>query len=211
MVKSKDSWLEAEDSNGVRLNLWLQKDDEYHGYCKLCRCQVKCNTQSAQAFTQHSHRKKHKDISDIRFSPSQVHISGKAEWSTSTEMKKSTSKTMILDASQKDKISSAVAIWMFKFAEQDYSLRLCDDVPKLFLTMSSDGNIAKGFTILRQTVSCIVSDGLQPLLGKRLCNVISSSEGTFTVLFDKTTTVQNKKQMDVLICYWNGSEGLIVT
>ena len=126
-------------------------------------------------------------------------------------MKKSTSKTMILDASQKDKISSAVAIWMFKVAEQDYSLRLCDDVPKLFLTMFSEGNIAKGFTILRQKVSCIVSDGLQPLLGKRLCNVISSSEGTFTVLFDETTTVQNKKQMDVLICDWNGSEGLIVT
>lgn len=31
MVKWKDSWLKIEDSNGVRLNLWLQKDDEYHG------------------------------------------------------------------------------------------------------------------------------------------------------------------------------------
>ena len=67
MVKWKDSWLEAEESNGVRLNLWLRKDDEYHGYCKLCRCQVKYNTQGAQAFTQHSQKKKHKDISDIRF------------------------------------------------------------------------------------------------------------------------------------------------
>ena len=35
MVKWKDSWLEAEDINGVTLNLWLQKDDEYYGYCKL--------------------------------------------------------------------------------------------------------------------------------------------------------------------------------
>ena len=30
MVKWKDSWPEPEDSNGVRLNLWLRKDDEYH-------------------------------------------------------------------------------------------------------------------------------------------------------------------------------------
>ena len=97
MLKWKDSWLEAEDSNGVRLKLWLRKDDEYHGYCKLCRCQVKYNTQGAQAFTQHSQKKKNKGISDIRFSTSQVHISGKAESSKSTEMKKLTSKTVILD------------------------------------------------------------------------------------------------------------------
>ena len=82
MVKWKDSWLEAEDSNGVKLNLWFEKDDEYHGYCKLCSC----NTQGTQAFLQHPQKKKHKGISDIRFSTSQVHISGKAESSTSTEM-----------------------------------------------------------------------------------------------------------------------------
>ena len=104
MVKWKDFWLEAEDSNGVRSNLWLRKDDEYHGYFKLCSCQVKFNTQGVQAFTQHSQKKKHKGISDIKVSTSQVHISGKAESSTFTEMKKSTSKTMILDASQKDEI-----------------------------------------------------------------------------------------------------------
>ena len=59
--------------------------------------------------------------------------------------------------------------------------------------------------------SNIGPDGLEPLLGKRLCNDIASSEGTFTVLFDETTTVQIIKQMDVLISYWNESEGLIVT
>ena len=63
----------------VRLNLWLRKDDEYHGYCKLCSCQVKYSTQGAQAFTQHSQRKKNKEFSDIKFSASQMHISGKAE------------------------------------------------------------------------------------------------------------------------------------
>ena len=128
--------MEAEDSNGVRLNLWLWKDDEYHEYCKQCRCQVKYNTQGTQAFTYHSQKKKLEDISDIRFSTSQVCISGKAESSTSLVMKKSTSKNMILDASQKNKISSAEAMWMSKVAEQDYSLRSCDDVPKLFQTCS---------------------------------------------------------------------------
>ena len=48
-------------------------------------------------------------------------------------------------------------------------------------------------------------------LGNRLCNDITSSEGMFTVILDQTTTVQNKKDMGVLILYWNENEGLIVT
>ena len=127
-------FVEAEDSNGVRLNLWLQKDDEYHEYCKLCSCQVKYFIQGARAFTQDSQKKKQKKISDIRFSTSQVHISGKADSLPSTDRKKSTS-TMILDASQKDKISFAEAMWTSKVVVQDHSLRSCDDVPKLFQTM----------------------------------------------------------------------------
>ena len=38
-------------------------------------------------------------------------------------MKKSTSKAMILDASQRDKLSSVEVMCIFKVAEQDYSLR----------------------------------------------------------------------------------------
>ena len=52
--------------------------------------------------------------------------------------------------------------------------------------------------------------GLDLFLG-RDCNDIASSEGTFTVMFDKTTSFQNRKQMDVLIRYCDESDGLIVT
>ena len=48
------------------------------------------------------------------------------------------------------KISSAEAAWMFKVAEQDHSLRSCDGVPKIFQTILSDDNIAKGFTMSRR-------------------------------------------------------------
>ena len=50
---------------------------------------------------------------------------------------------------KKIKISSAEVMWMVKVVEQDYSLRSCDGVPKLFQTMFSDSNISKGFTISR--------------------------------------------------------------
>ena len=112
---------------------------------------------------------------------------------------------------QLKKISSAEAAWMFKVAEQDHSLRSCDGVPKIFQTILSDDDIAKGFTMSRQKVSYVPLDGLGLVLGKRLCSDTGSSEGTFTVIFDEITTVQNKKQMHVLIPYWNKSEWLIVT
>ena len=53
---------------------------------------------------------------------------------------------------KKIKISSAEVMWMVKVVEQDYSLRSCDGVPKLFQTMFSDSNISKGFTISRQGI-----------------------------------------------------------
>ena len=108
--------------------------------------------------------------------------------------------TMILDGSQKDQISSTEAMWMFKVVQQDYSLRSCDGVPKLFKTMFSDSDIAKGFIMSSRKLLYVVFNGLGPLLRRRLCDDIASSEGTFTVMFE-TMTVQNKKQMDVLIRY----------
>ena len=71
MVKWKDSWPEPEDSNGVRLNLWLRKDDIIDNVSYA-------DTKSNIILQVHRHslstpkRKKHKDISDIRFSTSQV-------------------------------------------------------------------------------------------------------------------------------------------
>ena len=103
MVKQKHSWLEAEESNSVRFNLQLQKDDEYHGGGKLCSFQVKYFTQGVEVLTQHSQKKKHKESSYIRFSTSQAHISEKVGSSPSIEVEKPIWKTMNLDVSQKDK------------------------------------------------------------------------------------------------------------
>ena len=111
-----------------------------------------------------------------------MHNSRKAESPPSTEVKKSTLKTMVLDVSQKDKMSSAEAMWIFKVAEQDYSLKSRDGVAKLFETVFSDSDIAYSRIYhVKIKVSYVVSNGLGPFLGKRLCNDIASSVGTFKV------------------------------
>ena len=84
---------------------------------------------------------------------------------------------MILDASLK--ISSVQAMWMFIVTEQDHSCRFCGGVRKLFQNILSDSDISKEFTISRQMVSYVASDGLGLLRGKRLCNDTGSSAETF--------------------------------
>ena len=61
----------------------------------------------------------------------------------------------MLDASEKHKLSSAEAMWMFKVKVQDYSLRSCNDVPKSFQTIFSDSDIANEFTMSYQKVSYV--------------------------------------------------------
>lgn len=55
----------------------------------------------------------------------------------------------------------------------------------------------------RWKASYCVAEGLGPLVLKGLCQEITSENATFTVLFDETTTVQVRRQMDILIRFWS--------
>ena len=50
-------------------------------------------------------------------------------------------------------MSAAEAMWLFKTAEEDMSLRNCDNVPLLFQCMFSDSEIAKKFVMGRSKAS----------------------------------------------------------
>lgn len=100
---------------------------------------------------------------------------------------------------------------MFKVSQQDYFLRSCDDIPKLFQTMFPDSEVSKKFTIGGQKASYIISDGLGLFVVKELCKRVSASGGAFTLLFDETATFKNRKQMDILIRFWDENEKLVST
>ena len=63
----------------------------------------------------------------------------------------------------------------------------------------------------RSKISYVLQDGLGPLLLSWLCENISKSTGCYTLMFDETTTEQNKKQMDLLIRYFDETEEKVVT
>ncbi|XP_065640869.1 uncharacterized protein LOC124819158 [Hydra vulgaris] len=102
-------------------------------------------------------------------------------------------------------------MWLFKVSDNDLALRHCDNTPILFQRMFPDSKISQCFTMSRQKASYILQDGLGPLLEKRLCNSITLSQGAFTLMFDETTTSQQRKQMDLLCRFWSEDENQVVT
>lgn len=84
--------------------------------------------------------------------------------------------------------------------ECDFSLRSCGDIPSLFKNVFSDSAVAKKFTWCRQKVPYVASTGLALLLAKKICSEVAESLSVFT-MFDEATTVQNNKQMDILLRY----------
>ena len=104
---------------------------------------------------QHSTKRKHKSISDIRFSKSAVHLavpsqpSGRSGTSKQFLSEASTASTVTIAPSLKTNITSSEAKWILKVASSDYSLRSCDDTPRLFQDIFCDSDIAKGFTMGR--------------------------------------------------------------
>ena len=78
------------------------------------------------------------------------------------------------------------------------SLRSCDCLSYTIQSIS-DSEISKQFSLARQKASYIIQDGIGPLLENDLCRNSLKAEGAFTLMFDAATTLQRKKQMDILI------------
>ena len=217
MVKWSDTWLKLVDANGIEVGCWAAKYDVDNFKCTLCGVTNSFKKQGFHALKQHSTKRKHKSISDIRFSKSAVHLavpsepSGRSGTSKQFLSEASTASTVTIAPSLKTNITSSEANWILKVASSDYSLRSCDDTPRLFQDMFCDSDIAKGFTMGRSKASYCVPDGLGPMLLKGICDQVMKSRCGFTLMFDETTTHQVKKQMDILIRYWSPLSNEVIT
>ena len=210
MVKWSDTWFDKLDANGIKFGKWVERKSSTHALCRLCNRELKFDQQGLQALKQHSGKPKHVEVSRLAFSDAVRRFETTTPPSSST----STScppKKVFLGISLQEKVTAAEAMWLFKIAEEDMTLRDCDNVPALFQRMFSDSEIAKAFTMGRSKASYVLQDGLGPLLAKWLCENVSESEGTFSLIFDETTTNQRQKQMDLLLRYWDEKINLVVT
>ena len=81
----------------------------------------------------------------------------------------------------------------------------------LFKKKFPDSGIAERFTLSRQKAAYVICDGLSPWLGKEICSDVQNSTTTFALMFDETKTIQNWKQMDVLLKYFFETTNLVET
>ena len=87
---------------------------------------------------------------------------------------------------------------------------MCDGIPSLFQKMSPNSNMAKSLTMSRLMASYVLQDGLGPLLSQWLATTLKRLKGTFTKIFDETSTHQNRKRMHILL-FWDKDENKVVT
>ena len=76
--------------------------------------------------------------------------------------------------------------------------------------MFVDSTIAQHMTMSRTKVSCMMGYGLGPhFLRMTVDGILSLLKTYYTIHFDETTTVQVKKQIDVLVIYFSQTNGKI--
>ena len=67
------------------------------------------------------------------------------------------------------------------------------------------------FSLGCNKVSYVMSDGLGPYFQQLLCQTVWKEGNSFTLQFDETVTMQNQKQLDLLIRFWSEKKGEVVT
>ena len=109
-----------------------------------------------------------------------------------------------------DQVLKAEILWALKTASDNIPSRTLDGIPELFQRMFVNSTIVQHMTMSRTKVSYMMGYGLEPHFLQMTVDDIPSSPYTFnTIHFDETTTVQVKKQMDVLVRYFSETNGEI--
>ena len=110
------------------------------------------------------------------------------------------SEGLCLAPSFSDQVTESELLWCYKVAASDFSFRSCDNIGKLFERMFKC-SIAEQFSISRTKASYIISDAIRPFLLEQIVKEVIDGNLGYVLMFDETTTAQQCRQMDVLICY----------
>ena len=209
-MKFNKAWLDKCDNDKFRIGLWCMavKDDDYKAYCTLCSKAFAVDTSGLSQVLQHAKKgSKHSAIAKCKFSGSQQHFQRMGPTSSTSG---APSSIPLIAMTHAEQVTKAEIVWLLKVCASDYSLSSCDDLPNTFQEMFQ-GAISQDFSLSSSKASYLISDGLGPYFIKKLVEDVKSSNATYTVEYDETTTSQVHKQMDVLIRYWSDEkDGVVV-
>ena len=114
----QNAWLISIDANGHTLGTWCRAGkDSFHGYCRFCDCDVRCDNSGKSQLMQHAKQGKHKDAIKAMTDTTQSKLMFTQK--TADARPSSTAKTsegQLILFNEKDSALQAEIIWLAKVA-----------------------------------------------------------------------------------------------
>ena len=165
----------------------------------------------------HSSGKKHTAIAKARFKSTQRHFEkkdasairshgaatsadGKAVPSTNTATVTKFGESYVVQIPSQQEQNA------LKVCGSNFSYRSCDGLSDLFRKMFPC-EASRQFSMGKSKLSYLISDGLGSYYKSELVSMIRETGCPFTLQYDETGNVQNRKQCDVLLRYWRTNSG----
>ena len=222
-TRFQNSWLTKRDKNGFEFGTWCQPtDDPFVARCRVCCVDINVSNSGSFALKQHSEKKKHLSKTGLSEPKTQTKFvspkitnfvsadreqKDKETSNTPPKSKPKEAENKLICLTDEDLQIRSEIVWALKVCQANYSFASCSDLKKVFAAMFPDSAIASNFGLSRSKVSYLISHGLGPYFTRQLVNLIKSCPDTyFTLHFDETTTIQIKKQMNLLVRFFSTRE-----
>lgn len=111
--------------------------------------------------------------------------------------------------SHDETVLRAEILWALKCVKANFSFKSNNENNELFMTMFPDSVIAQSYKMSETKCKYLIQFGIYPYILEEFKEDIKKSP--FSFLFDETTTVQVKKQLDGYIRYESKQHSQILT
>ncbi|CAF3906784.1 unnamed protein product [Rotaria sp. Silwood1] len=109
-----------------------------------------------------------------------------------------------------EKVTRAECYWAMATANLRFSYAASKNIPELFASMFPDSKIAADYAMKDRKLSYVISHGTGHFLLRELVKDVNKAP-SYSLLFDETTIVGVRKQLDLHIRYWSESKQGVVT
>jgi hypothetical protein len=109
-----------------------------------------------------------------------------------------------------EKVTRAECYWAMATAHLGFSYAASKNMPELFTSMFPDSKIAADYAMKDRKLSYVVSHGTGHFFVRELVKDVNKAP-SYSLLFDETTIVGVRKQLDLHIRYWSESKQCVVT
>ncbi|CAF2034039.1 unnamed protein product [Rotaria magnacalcarata] len=223
-------WLHKVDSTGKPCSVWLRQGKEKSTFiCTVCNIELSCANGGWTNVKNHFERPKHlqclKDVlesgqlvaSTVTLSSTRNNTASNQSYTSSFSSPITNNPSfMVLNNStdraltHEEKITRAECYWAMATAQLGFSYDSSQNIPELFASMFPDSKVAADYAMKDRKLSYVVSHGTGYFFIRELIKDVLKAPA-YSLLFDETTIVGVRKQLDLHIRYWSEYQQGVVT